>query len=86
MEREREALSSEQPLRLKGDLLIGFDVKVEANVAASASALCYRLTDEGLQQAWAAPAPVPMTDTYGLTIANGHVCIDGDKEAVFGSC
>jgi outer membrane protein assembly factor BamB len=65
---------------LEGDLLVGFDVKVTANVAASATVLCYRLTDEGLQQAWSVPAPVPMTDTYGLTIANGHVWIDGDKE------
>lgn len=65
---------------LDGDLLIGFDVKVTANVAADAHVVAYRLKDDGLEKAWTAPAPVPMTDTYGLTIANGHVYIDGDKE------
>ena len=65
---------------LDGDLLVGFDVKVTANVSENASVIAYRLKEDGLEKAWAAPAPVPMTDTYGLTIANGHVYVDGDKE------
>jgi outer membrane protein assembly factor BamB len=65
---------------LSQDMLVGFEVKVTANVSAEAKVVCYRLGDNGMEQAWSAPAPVPMTDTYGLTIANGHVYVDGERE------
>ena len=65
---------------LDGDLLLGFDVTVKANVAARAEVIALRLKADGLEEAWRAPAPVPMTDTYGLASGDGRVYIDGEKE------
>ena len=65
---------------LSGDILVGFDLKIVANVAKGGTVFAYRLRPSSAVKAWAVDGPGPVTDTYGLTVGNGHVYVDGDSE------
>jgi outer membrane protein assembly factor BamB len=64
---------------LSGDYLVSYASLIENNVSNSGRVLAYRLTAEGLQRAWESAAPAPVTDSFGLAIANGVVYVDGEK-------
>jgi outer membrane protein assembly factor BamB len=68
-----------------GNYLVGYDVTKggkagEADFGKDTQVLCYRLGEQGMEKAWAVTAPYPAIDKLALTIANGHVYIDGAAE------
>jgi len=70
---------------LDGDRLVSCvpvkgDKPGEADFGRDSQVVCYRLTDDGLEKAWAVPAPYPAVDKYALAIAGGHVYVDGSGE------
>lgn len=72
---------------LDGDCLVGFEdkrapdeIRSRTDFALDCQVLCYRLQADGMDKAWAVPAPQPATDCYGLTVSNGHVYIDGRED------
>jgi outer membrane protein assembly factor BamB len=70
---------------LHGDWLVSCvpvkgDKPGEADFGKDSQVAAYRLTDGGAAQAWSVPAPYPAVDKYALTIAGGHVYVDGAAE------
>jgi len=77
---------------VEGDLLVGCeatkgerapgagDGSGEADFAKTTQILCYRLKEDGLEKAWAAPAPYPAVDKIALAIANDCIYAAGSQE------
>ncbi|MBM4038676.1 MAG: hypothetical protein FJ290_09190 [Planctomycetes bacterium] len=70
---------------IEGGFLVGCEATKgekpgEADFAKETQVLCYRLKEDGLEKAWAAPAPYPAVDKLALAIANGHVYVAGSQE------
>jgi hypothetical protein len=62
-----------------GDMLLTYNAVIEQNVADSGRVLAYKLAEDGIKKAWDVAAPAPVTDSFGMSVGNDVLYVDGDK-------